>query len=124
MFYVEHLIKGRKNMKVIQYIPEVSVNDQKAEKVIMTKAEIIGDTSCPCCGFITIPNKGDALGYICPVCFWEIDLFIKSEDEPSDLNHGLTLIEARENYKKYGAVKSYLKQHCREPKQEEYPKKA
>ncbi len=63
------------------------------------------DTPCPCCGNITIPYGGDALAYICPICWWEIDLFIQSDDEPSDQNHGLTLNQARENYKKFGAVK-------------------
>ena len=63
------------------------------------------DTPCPCCGNITIPYGGDAMAYICPICWWEIDLFIQSDDEPSDQNHGLTLNQARENYKKFGAVK-------------------
>ena len=63
------------------------------------------DTPCPCCGNITIPYGGDALAYICPICRWEIDLFIQSDDEPSDQNHGLTLHQARDNYKKFGAVK-------------------
>lgn len=109
-------------MKAIQYVPEVFVDEEKAEEVAIEEAEIIGNAACPCCGYITIPNKGDALAYVFPVCFWEIDLFIKSEKEPSDLNHDLTLIEARENYKRFGAVKSYLKEHCREPGQNEYPK--
>lgn len=77
---------------------------------------------CPCCKYITIPNNGDALGYICPVCFWEIDLFITSDDEKSDQNNGLTLIEARVNYKEFGAVTLECKEHCREPKRDEYPK--
>lgn len=85
-------------------------------------APVKGDTPCPCCGNITIPNHGDALAYICPVCFWEIDLFISSEDEPSDQNHGLTLTLARENYRKYGATLERLKQYCREPLAEEIPK--
>ena len=62
------------------------------------------DTPCPCCGNITIPYGGDALAYICPICMWEIDLFIQTDDEPSDQNHGLTLNQPRENYKKYGYV--------------------
>lgn len=69
--------------------------------------------ACPCCGYITIPNNGDALAYICPICFWEIDLFIKSDNEPSDQNHGLTLVEAKQNYQKFGAVSQYLKKYCR-----------
>ncbi|MHC1747341.1 MAG: CPCC family cysteine-rich protein [Cellulosilyticaceae bacterium] len=67
---------------------------------------------CPCCGYITIPNNGDALAYICPICFWEIDVFIQDDNEPSDCNHRLTLIQARENYIKYGAAQPHLKEHC------------
>lgn len=80
-----------------------------------------GDTPCPCCGNITIPNGGDATAYICPVCLWEIDPFAASEEEQSDQNHGLTLMQARENYRKYGAVLERLKQYCREPLPEELP---
>ena len=83
--------------------------------------EATGDSPCPCCGYRTIPNHGDALAYICPVCFWEIDLFIQKEEEPSGQNHGLTLVQARENYKKYGAVLPGLKKYCREPKENELP---
>lgn len=85
--------------------------------------EVIGDTPCPCCGFITIPEKGDALGYICPVCFWEIDLFIESDHEPSDQNNGLTLKQAKENYKNLGAVSAMMKEYCRQAREEEYPDK-
>lgn len=91
-----------------------SINDEKD-----TLEDVIGDSPCPCCGNLTIPNKGDALAYICPVCFWEIDLFILSEDEPSDQNHGLTLTEARKNYALYGACLPSLKQYCRPPRKRE-----
>ena len=49
---------------------------------------------CPCCGFLTynVPADEDC-GYICPVCFWENDPFITSDNEPSDSNHGITLKE-------------------------------
>jgi len=76
---------------------------------------------CPCCGYLTIPNGGDALAYICPVCFWEIDLFIQSDHEPSDQNHGLTLAQARQNYHAYGASLLQLRPYCRPPKKEEQP---
>ncbi|WP_233436341.1 CPCC family cysteine-rich protein [Lysinibacillus capsici] len=61
--------------------------------------------------------------YICPVCFWEIDLFIQSNVEASDQNHGLTLTEARKNYQSFGAVLPMLKKSCRQPKEYEYPTK-
>lgn len=61
-------------------------------------------------------NKGDALAYICPVCMWEIDSFIKSDD---DTNNGLSLKDSRNNYKEFGSVLKKLKQYCREPKEYE-----
>ena len=61
--------------------------------------------ACPCCGYKTLPVPiKEATAYICPVCFWENDIFIQSLDEPSDENHQLTLRKARENFKKFGAV--------------------
>ena len=58
---------------------------------------------CLCCGNETLPAPAeDAVAYICPVCWWENDVFLKSPDEPSGENHGMTLLEAHENYIKYG----------------------
>ncbi len=107
--------KRRKHL----YLPKINCSNlsEKREEI-----EVIGDSPCPCCGYITIPNGGDALAYICPVCFWEIDLFIQSDDEPSDQNHGLSLSQARSNYIKYGATMPEFKDHCRSPKESEFPK--
>ena len=98
-----------------KFLPEVGYE----EKDNTYSIEIKGDSKCTCCGYLTIPNKGDALAYICPVCMWEIDLFIKSDHEASDLNKGLSLKEARENYQKFGAVLENLKEYCREPREYE-----
>lgn len=58
---------------------------------------------CLCCGNKTLPVPAEeAIAYICPVCWWENDVFLNSPDEPSDENHGMTLWEAHENYIKYG----------------------
>ncbi|MFV0243173.1 MAG: CPCC family cysteine-rich protein [Lacrimispora sphenoides] len=54
---------------------------------------------CPCCDYYTYPvHAKEAVGFICPVCFWENDVFIFSENEPSDCNHGLTILEGRSNF--------------------------
>ena len=53
----------------------------------------------------------------------EIDFFIHSDDEASDQNHGLTLVEARKNYQQIGAVLPDLKRYCRQPKKHEIPTK-
>ena len=40
---------------------------------------------CLCCGNETLPvPTEEAIAYICPVCWWENDVFLKSPDEPSD----------------------------------------
>ena len=81
----------------------------------------VGKFPCPCCGYKTLPvPEQEALCYICPVCLWEVDLFIASPDEPSDLNHGLTLRQARGNVRRFGAVRKELKKFCRCPWPAEY----
>ena len=78
---------------------------------------------CLCCGCytLTVPSS-EAIAYICPVCFWENDVFIKNDDEPSDENHGLTLRQAQKNYAEYGACCLEMKQHTRPPTEDEKPK--
>ncbi len=75
---------------------------------------------CPCCGYFTfsMPPEKDA-GYICPVCFWESDKFVHSEEEVSDCNHGLTLKKAKENFRQIGACEEAMVKNVRPPKEDE-----
>ena len=51
--------------------------------------EPTGIYPCPCCGYLTFPApKEEAIACICPVCFWENDVFDPGEDDPSDENRG------------------------------------
>ena len=71
---------------------------------------------CPCGGYYTLPMpQKDAVAFICPVCFWENDIFVTQEDEPSDENHGLTLQEARAHFQIYGASDSRFLSCVRKP---------
>lgn len=63
----------------------------------------------------------DAAAYICPVCFWENDVFLSREDQPSDENRGITLNQAREAFRRLGAVHKDLIRYVRKPFQEEIP---
>lgn len=65
---------------------------------------------CPCCGARTypVPPEEDIGGFICDECWWENDLFLQSEDEPSDQNHGLTLHQARANAARCGISEPQL----------------
>lgn len=75
---------------------------------------------CPCCNYYTLPAPPDcAIAFICPVCCWENDVFIKSADEPSDENGGITLTEAKSNYQKFGAARERLVKLTRQATPEE-----
>ena len=54
---------------------------------------------CLCCGYKTLPKKvEECICFICPVCFWENDIFMKNiydTKEKSDSNGGMTLEEAQ-----------------------------
>ena len=104
------------------YFPEAKSYDGPAPE-IPAPPEPVGKYPCPCCGYITFPvPKEEAIAYICPVCFWENDVFDPGEDDPSDENGGMTLRQGRENYHKYGAVRPDLVRHTRPPRAEEMPK--
>ena len=84
--------------------------------------EPVGQFPCPCCGCLTFPvPKEEAMAYICPVCFWENDVFDPGEDAPSDENRGMTLRQGRENYRRWGAVRQDLVPFARPPRPEELP---
>ena len=100
---------------------------------------------CLCCGYKTLDQRGAF--EICPVCFWEDEVYLlfdkmdqtgeidsiynhnNCDDEDyngedvldirSGANHGLTLRQSRENYRKIGACCKEMLQHCRPPKKSE-----
>nr|WP_230058046.1 CPCC family cysteine-rich protein [Agrobacterium fabrum] len=76
---------------------------------------------CPCCKYLTLKERG---GYdICPVCYWEDD----GQDDPyadqvrGGPNYHLSLTQARENFKAFGAVEERLREFARPPTEEELP---
>jgi len=76
---------------------------------------------CPCCGNLTLGERG---GFdICPVCFWEDD----GQDDPhadevwGGPNGGLSLTEARTNYRRIGASDERALRHVRPPRPDEIP---
>ena len=108
-------MEGRKKFL---YLPQMTAGGPRTKKPQEQK----GMYSCPCCGYKTFPvPKEDAVAFICPVCFWENDVFGQAEDAPSDENRGMTLRQGRENYRRFGAVRPDLVQYARQPKAEELP---
>ena len=78
---------------------------------------------CPCCGYFTFPvSPKEDNGYICPVCFWENDKYVYAEDEKSNSNHGMTLAQARDNFRQVGACEEAMVKNVRPPKEDEVVK--
>ncbi|CDR07482.1 hypothetical protein GCM10022420_004250 [Streptomyces iranensis] len=82
-----------------------------------------GPYSCPCCGFVTLDERGNY--EICPVCFWEDD---GQDDHDADEvrggpNRGLSLTEARRNFHAMGASDERRTQFVRDALPHERPSK-
>lgn len=70
---------------------------------------------CPCCRYYTYEHEPDGSYDICPVCFWEDDI-VQQEDESYEGGaNRVSLIQARENFKSYGACEPHLTEYVRRP---------
>ena len=86
--------------------PDLRADAQDGQEPHWTQPDMPTEP-CPCCG-ADIPENPSP-GYICPMCWWEIDYFTADEDEPSDQNHGLSLAEARLNFRTFGICDPWLR---------------
>ena len=72
---------------------------------------------CPCCGYYTVIDMGTIITEICPVCYWQYDEV--GHDDPDRAvggpNYELSLNQARENFKKFGASSMSVKDYVRDP---------
>jgi histone acetyltransferase (RNA polymerase elongator complex component) len=58
---------------------------------------------------------------ICPVCFWEDDAIQSDDAEYAGGANPVSLRDARENFREFGAAERRLAQHIRMPHAEEFP---
>lgn len=72
--------------------------------------------ACPCCGYLSLPENGNY--DICHVCFWEDDGTTAAESY-SGPNH-MTLSDARQNFRRLGAVTEANRQHVLPDGKERY----
>lgn len=72
---------------------------------------------CPCCGYYTLKELG--VYDICPVCYWEDDPFQIEDPDLEEQANTVSLNQAKENYKKFGACEERLKKYVRQPKKDE-----
>ena len=104
------------------YRPEPAGSREAAPPAPERTVPRYGRFPCPCCGYLTFPApKEEAVAFVCPVCFWENDVFTPDADQPSDENRGITLNQGREAFRRLGAVRKYLVRYVRKPLPEEIP---
>ena len=79
----------------------------------------VGPYRCPCCKYATLSDRWE--NEICPVCFWQDD---GQDDDDADVvlggpNYEVSLSQARENFRAFGASRVKDKPHVRPPLPEE-----
>ena len=86
----------------------------------MKKTETVKKHKCPCCGYYTLDlDHGYPCYDICPVCFWEDDPDQRKDETNDGGANKVSLIQARKNYKEFGACEAWLLKFVRQPKPEE-----
>ena len=85
--------------------------------------EITEKRHCPCCGHLTLDGGSDAEGDydICLVCFWEDDPEQRNDVRLTNGANEPCLLEARKNYREFGACERRSLPHVRPPRPEEIP---
>jgi hypothetical protein len=73
---------------------------------------------CPCCGYLTLTDKLGTFG-ICPVCYWEDDNLQYDNPDYDGGANGISLNEARKNYKNIGAISGEYLELVRQPYESE-----
>ena len=67
---------------------------------------------CVCCGNYTMENEDPLYYDICPVCYWENDPIQNDDPMYEGGANGISLLKAKENFVKYGAVKLRFKEYA------------
>ena len=66
---------------------------------------------CICCGNYTMEHEDPFYYDICPVCFWENDPIQNDNPTYEGGANKISLVKAKENFMKYGAVELRLKEY-------------
>lgn len=74
---------------------------------------------CPCCEYFTLNNKANNTFQICPVCYWEDDGVQMLDPTYIGGANAVSLMQAKENFKKIGAVEQRFIYLVRRPLEEE-----
>jgi hypothetical protein len=84
-------------------------------------AESAARFPCPCCGYFTIGEEPPGTFEICPVCFWEDDYVQFGDPDFRGGANRVSLNEARNNFKTFGASEERVMGYVRPPLPDEMP---
>ena len=76
---------------------------------------------CRCCGYRTLEHLAEGTYELCPVCYWKDDSVQAENENRQGGANVVSLKEARENFKKYGAIEERFKENVRPPHEDEKP---
>jgi Cysteine-rich CPCC len=75
------------------------------------------DSTCPCCGYITLSERG--IYEICSICFWEDDpVQFQDADFQGGANKA-SLRQAQQNFIRFGACEEGMISYVRKPTSQE-----
>lgn len=75
--------------------------------------------ACPCCGYKTLVEKPGATFAICAVCMWEDDPVQYEDPDYHGGANNVSLREAQNNFREFGASERELLHAVRTPKNDE-----
>lgn len=76
---------------------------------------------CPCCGFLTLSDPPPGTYEICEVCWWEDDPVQAENPHRTGGANAISLAQAKENYRAFGASRPGAVKSVRKPLPHEYP---
>ncbi|PKK87033.1 MAG: hydrolase [Candidatus Wallbacteria bacterium HGW-Wallbacteria-1] len=76
---------------------------------------------CPCCDFFTLPEQSGNTFFTCPVCFWEDDGVQQNDPNYTGGANGVSLNDARCNYREFGACSKEMQPFVRVANKREQP---
>ena len=79
---------------------------------------------CPCCGFLTLDEQPPGTFAICGVCWWEDDNVQACDPDNDGGANAVSLHQARENFRRFGAVEARFISNVRKPTPDEIPERS
>lgn len=83
------------------------------------KPNAYGKYMCPCCEYYTLTKPAGGTFLICNVCYWEDDQVQLDDPDYTGGVNVVSLNQARDNFKKFGAIEERFKQFVRAAQKDE-----